>query len=175
MVPGHAIADRYVRPAYKTTHEQVDTKYGEHLEYQATREQTLRQSQAVAANTRDQVTQLNQANEKRNERIVNVLVQVTGETLDTFPKSRQQHLPLTGRYLRPRASGSVHSPLSIQSGSDHTAHQRWFGPLPRGEREVSSFPWSSQPRLERWAKPELPGIRCTRFPGRSHPAHPGQA
>ena len=64
-----------------------DVNDAEHPEYQATREQTLRQSQAVASDTRDQVTQLNQASEKRNEIIVNVLVQVTGETLDTFPKS----------------------------------------------------------------------------------------
>ena len=63
----------------------------------------------------------------------------------------------------------------VQPREDCPAHRGRFGRLPCREGQMPPFSWSRQPRLERRAEPELPGIWRARLPGGAHAAHPGQA
>ncbi len=71
----------------ETTTEYVDTLYAEHPAYRTNRRNTLNRSKAQAAAADNQIARRNNALRVQNERIADVLNEVTGETLSAFPKS----------------------------------------------------------------------------------------
>jgi len=92
MVPAHTHAARrlpeIVREAYTEEKKtRVGTAISENSVYQLNKQQTGQKSQADAANVDRQIAEFNQAAEIQNQQIVDVLTEVTGETLDVFPKS----------------------------------------------------------------------------------------
>lgn len=80
------------RPAYSYKQKTVSRSYAgtAHFElpdYQARRNRTLNRSKADAVRVGNKIAQMNQMKTERNERIADVLMEVTGEQLDAFPKS----------------------------------------------------------------------------------------
>ena len=95
MCGGHMVPERTV-PAYdvgpvysspRTVWDHVGNRYGENPGFRAKKQQVFQRSKAEAAHVNRQIDEFNQAIARQNEQIADVLAEVTGETLDTFPKS----------------------------------------------------------------------------------------
>jgi len=82
------VAPAVVQKAYiEKRRERVGSFVSENPAYQANKRKTALNSQADATGVGRQIAKLNQAAEIQNQQIAAVLAEVTGETLDVYPKS----------------------------------------------------------------------------------------
>jgi len=88
---GHLVPAKYVpeHTVVTTSHtrEYVKTNYADHPDYQANRQRTMQRSQTSAGAVGSRIAEFNNNLSHQNERIANVLIEVTGETLSAYPKS----------------------------------------------------------------------------------------
>jgi len=90
LVPEQHIAASYIPPAYSNPYvrkEYTRTAYHKSARFQANRLLAIQQSQTEVAGLSEEMEQVNAKIEQQNAQIVDVLIEVTGETLTLFPKS----------------------------------------------------------------------------------------
>lgn len=85
--PAYEVPARFSEARTDYRREYVGDFYSPNPEYDSQRRKAISKSQSDATGVKRRVEVFNQAAERQNERIAEVLSEVTGETLDAFPKS----------------------------------------------------------------------------------------
>lgn len=90
LMPAARIPARYVQPRYsaeRTDYEQVGTIHADDPYFESNKRHTVERSQRRAQETARELTQKNQQIHQRNEHLVEVLTELTGERFEASPKS----------------------------------------------------------------------------------------